>query len=43
MTEMAPYDIHLGEHEFIGTVEQWQDVSEPKELDQKTVDQFIHR
>ena len=43
LTNTAPNDINIGRNKFIGTVEQLKNVGEAKEVDQKTVDQFLHK
>lgn len=43
VSNTAPYAVYLGRQEFICSLEQWKDVGVPKELDQRMVDQFIHK
>ena len=42
VTNTAP-SIHLVQNEIVGTLDQWTDVGTPRELDQQTVDKFIHK
>ena len=43
ITNTAPYPITLRQNEFIGALDQWTEVGEPVPLDQKVIDQFIHK
>ena len=43
ITNTAPYPITLGQNEFIGALDQWTDVDDPLPLEQKMIDQFIHK
>ena len=43
ITNTAPYPITLCQNEFIGALDQWTDVDDPLPLEQKMIDQFIHK
>ena len=43
VTNTAPYSITIGRNEFIGGLDQWNNVEEPQPLDQDIVTKFINK
>ena len=43
VTNTAPYSVTIGRHEFIGGLDQWNNVDEPRPLDSETVTKFINK
>ena len=43
VTNTDPYSVTIGRHEFIGGLDQWNNVDEPQTLDSEIVTKFIHK